>query len=98
MTERNSDDLNDTYYEQVADIAADMADNPDLSDNLKEVIENEFPTPEKNIDDLENHTYEEQIEELAANMEDDPEQSDNLTQIMENEFRTPDRNDQLEEL
>ena len=49
MIERNIDDQeNDTYYEQIAEIAEDMADNPDLSDNLKEIIENEFPTPDGN--------------------------------------------------
>ncbi|WP_182301692.1 hypothetical protein [Cohnella cholangitidis] len=46
MTERNLDDLeNHTYDEQVAELAADMADAPEQSDNLQEIMENEFQTP-----------------------------------------------------
>lgn len=49
MTERKIDDQeNDTYYEQIAKIAEDMADTPNLSNNLKEIIENEYLTPDRN--------------------------------------------------
>ncbi|WP_167746937.1 hypothetical protein [Cohnella luojiensis] len=45
MTERNLDDLeNHTYDEQVAELAADMADDPEQSDNLQEIMEEEFRT------------------------------------------------------
>lgn len=49
MTERNIDDLeNHTYDEQVAELAADMSDDPEQSDNLQEIMENEFRTPDRN--------------------------------------------------
>jgi len=46
MTERNLDaPENHTYDEQLAELAADMADAPEQSDNLQEIMENEFRTP-----------------------------------------------------
>ncbi|WP_239617310.1 hypothetical protein [Cohnella mopanensis] len=46
MTERNIDDLeNHTYEEQIAELAAEMADAPEQSDNLQEIMENEFRGP-----------------------------------------------------
>lgn len=46
MTERNLEDLeNHTYDEQVAELAADMADDEEQSDNLQEIMKEEFRSP-----------------------------------------------------
>jgi hypothetical protein len=51
MNERNIDDLeNHTYEEQIEELAADMSDDPEQSDNLQEIMENEFRTPDRNED------------------------------------------------
>lgn len=43
MTGRDVDKLeNHTYEEQIAELALDMADDPEQSDNLQEIMENEF--------------------------------------------------------
>jgi hypothetical protein len=51
MTERNLDELeNHTYEEQIEEYAANMADDPEQSDNLTQIMENEFRTPDRNED------------------------------------------------
>jgi len=51
MTERNLDNLeNHTYEEQIEELAADLSGDPERSDNLQEIMENEFRTPERNED------------------------------------------------
>lgn len=45
MTDTDLEDPeNHTYEEQIAELAAEMADDPEQSDNLQEIMEEEFRT------------------------------------------------------